>query len=137
VRKLQLWVVLIFSLALLAGGVGSPKAGTPRGTQGSYDLTFASCYTGTGNGVVAAKSVTIIGHVTDVKTGASGTLVASNLALYDGRFSGTGSFSGSTVSLSGRIQAADGKLVKTPCIFCNLSTSNSEYGRLLGQRKGP
>jgi hypothetical protein len=137
VKRLHFWLVAMISLALIAGGVSAAKLGTPRGTKGAYDLTFAGGYTGTGNGTVAAKSVTIIGHVVNAKTGASGTLVASNLPLYDGRFAGTGRVLGLDVTLCGRVQAADGTLVTVPCIFCNVSTSASEYCRVLGQRKGP
>jgi len=137
VKRSPYWLSAIIALAIFAGGAVLPRPGTPRGTKGAYDLAFAGAYSGTGNGIVAAKSMTIIGHVTNTKTGITGKLVASHLALYDGRFNGTGRVSGVTVTLSGRVQAADGNLVRIPCIFCNFGTNAPEYGRIMGQRKGP
>jgi hypothetical protein len=124
---------ILFAPARQAAG----KPGSPPKTKGAYDIVFAGELTGDGNGTVAAKSVNLHGKVTDRKTGATGNLVASNLQMDDGRFSGTGTVFGATVEIDGRVEDADGVTVLVPRIMCNYQITGGGNGRIVGQRKGP
>ncbi len=111
------------------------KPGGPPGTNGSYTLIFAGQFTGDGHAAVGANSVAVIqGNVTDATTGATGKFKANNLALDDGHFTGTGTVMGIPVTITGRVEAADGKTILVPRIICTFSTAAGAGGRIVGEK---
>jgi hypothetical protein len=114
------------------------KPGGPAGTQGSYDIILGGELQGDGHAVVTPKAVHVNCKVVDRRTGQKGTLKANNLTLDDGRFNGTGTVFGQTVTVSGRVEAPDGTTVKAARLMCNYAiTGGGGAGRIVGQRKGP
>jgi hypothetical protein len=132
-------LLTLVALAALAGPAFQAfgKPGSPAKTKGSYDFVFAGAVMGDGHGVVAAKSVNIIGKVKDPKTGATSNFNATNLQMDDGRFSGTGTVFGTTVTVNGRVEDADGVTVLLPRIMCNYDIPGVGNGRIVGERTGP
>ncbi len=137
-RKIRLLILTGFTIALsifVSGGIAKP--GSPAGTKGQYELIFAGGYFGEGKATVAAsnKIAVMMGDVTEVATGATGKFKANNLALDDGHFTGTGTVLGHPVTLSGRVEAADGKYVLYTRIFCSFTdTATGAGGRVVGKQ---
>lgn len=118
--------------ALVSSAFAAP--GGPTGTNGSYTLIFAGGFTGDGHAAVGGNQVaTIDGNVTDAATGVTGTFKAVNLNLDNGHFTGTGTVMGVAVTVSGRVEAADGKVVLVPRLCCTFSTG-SKGGRIFGEK---
>jgi hypothetical protein len=138
-QRNQFILLTIVAVAALVGPAfeAAGKPGSPVKTKGSYDFVFAGAVMGDGHGVVAAKSVNIIGKVKDPKTGATSNFNAANLQMDDGRFSGTGTAFGVSVTVNGRVEDADGVTVLLPRIMCNFDIPGVGNGRIVGERKGP
>lgn len=117
---------------LAACVLGAP--GNFPGTQGAYKVTCHGAFIGDGNAAVAAKSVTLTLHLQEVATGASGNLVAPNLTVTAGSFSGTASWGGLSVTVFGHIDPPDGEVVKSSRIMANLAFSNGTHARVVGLR---
>ncbi|HSV14846.1 MAG TPA: hypothetical protein VLI90_11335 [Tepidisphaeraceae bacterium] len=132
-------LLMLVALAMLAGPAfqAAGKPGSPAKTKGSYDFVFAGAVEGDGHGAVAAQSVNIIGKVKDTKTGATSNFNATNLQMDNGRFSGTGTAFGVTVTVNGRVEDADGVTVLLPRVFCTYDIPGLGNGRIVGERKGP
>jgi len=130
--------ILTLGLALSLIALVSPvfaAPGGPTGTNGSYKIVFAGGYVGEGNAAVGTKGVTLInGTVTDVATGVTGKFQATNLATDDGGFVGTGTVMGIPVTISGRVESADGKIVLVPRMCCTFSTGAGNGGRIIGHK---
>ena len=123
--------------AIFVGVSGtSARPGTPRGTQGPYKMIFGGAYVGEGRAVVTAsnKIAILIGNVTEVATGATGQFRANNLPLDDGHFTGVGTVLGQPVTLCGRAEAADGKIVVVSRIMCSFVTASGAGGRAVGSK---
>jgi hypothetical protein len=126
-------------IAVLALGVwvtpALAKPGGPNGTQGLYSIVFAGGFTGEGHATVnKLKVAQIHGKVTDAATGATGFFKADNLDLDNGHFTGTGTVMGVQVTISGRVESPDGKIVLTPRITCTFTTTSGVGGRICGQK---
>jgi len=131
--------MLLMVLALLAlctiGPFASAKPGAPKGTKGQYEIQFVGSYVGVGQAKVnPARVMSISGNVTDQSTGASGVFTAFNINLDDGHFSGPGTVLGIPVTVSGRVEAGDGKTVLVPRIICNFTTTGGVCGRIVGNQ---
>jgi hypothetical protein len=60
-----------------------------------------------------------------------------NLKLENGRFAGTGTIFGKTMSISGRIDPAAGQgPPRAACIQATFSAGNDHGGRIVGFRRG-
>lgn len=126
---------LLVTVVLMSAATWS-AAGPPAHDTGAYDVRVRGRYTGEGHAAVGAHSVTITARVKD-EDGNEGTLVAPNLRVQKGRFSGAGTIMGKSVTLSGRIDVPDGELVKVARLTCTYTTSDGQRGRAVGHRKGP
>lgn len=124
-------LIAIASSAVLRGQVDP----SPR-INGAYKVTARGAYEGSGNAAVGAKAVTLTLHLKNVETGEAGTLVAPNMEMSEGRFKGTGSLGAVTVAISGRVDPADGGVVKRARITATFAMSNGLHGRFFGERNG-
>lgn len=131
------WLAALAYVALATTGTALAGPGGPAGTNGAYKLICRGSYEGTGNAAVGASNVNVVLHLTNPDTGVSGTLHASNLTLDNGRFSGTGTFAGNSVTISGRVEAPDGQVVTTARIMGTFEVSDGLHGRFAGARNGP
>lgn len=132
----RLPTMLATVLMLLAGaGVARPSA-APRAIAGGYSIRIAGSYTGTGRAAVTPATITVTARVTN-ESGETGTLVARNLPLTKGRFSGTGSILGVRTKVFGRLDAPDGKVVKVARLTCTLIDTNGRGARVVGHRIAP
>ena len=115
-----LTTVLVLLLTSMAPAV--PRAQkAAAGTNGAYKGVFRGGLQGKATAVVTPVAVTIIGNIEDTKTGKKGTFVTASLSLQDGRFSGIALAGLATVNIAGRVEPADGKLIKTQRVFCTLT----------------
>jgi hypothetical protein len=126
-RRITL-VVILLSLLLLQPGVAArpPRDDTP----GAYRLIFRGCYTGTGNGVVTPKKVTIHGDVVD-ESGNHISFDASDLTLENHRFHNQVSVGGTTIIITGRVDPSGGTLRKAR-INCTFTAVGIGFGRVAG-----
>jgi hypothetical protein len=131
------WITASTCFALLATGTVFAAPGGPTGTNGAYKVICGGSYEGTGTAAVGAQNVNVVLHLTNPETGVSGTLHISNMAMDNGRFSGTGTFAGKSVTLSGRVEAPDGQVVTKARICGTFAISDGLHGRFAGNRNGP
>jgi hypothetical protein len=100
---------------------------------GNYEMRYRGALAGDGNAVVGANSVLVRGRVRD-SAGNVGNLVAPNLILDRLAFSGTGSWQGQTVEVSGRIDLPAGVL-KAPRVVCTITVIPGKHGRAVGFKR--
>jgi hypothetical protein len=129
------FVLILLAIAAVAPAIAAAAPGPPPKTTGAYDVNVRGYYTGTGHAAVGAKSITITVRVKD-EAGNAGNLVVPSLRIEDGRFSGTGTIMGKPVTLSGRIDAPDGEVVKAARLTCTLGTLDGKHARVVGSKKG-
>lgn len=128
------FIVTLLCLSML-GTLARAKPGTTPGTQGNYDIIFAGTYKGDGKAVVTPNHVNIHGKLVNPVTGATANFIANNLPLDDGRFTGSGTVFGVTITVDGRAQAADGVVIKVPRVVASYTTSAGGAGRIAGEKK--
>lgn len=127
ISTVALWLSLIVNVAIAA---------PPSHVAGSYEVTVKGSFTGKGTIAVGAKSVTIVLQVQN-EAGAKGQLIASNLALENGRFSGKGTVLGVAMTISGRVDLPDPQgTLKVAWIQATFSTDANAGGRIVGTRRG-
>lgn len=121
-------LVLVAAFGLFSGSARVAHAET-----GDYTIAIAGSYSGTGKATLTDTTVSITGTVTD-ENGTSGSLIASNLAIYGNHFSGSGTVMGNPMTVLGRLDPADaqGKVPKTARLMGTFTVSSSTHGRLAG-----
>ena len=115
--------------------VSAVIAAPQQNVQGSYEVTIKGSFTGKGTIAVGAKSVTITLQVQN-DAGTKGHLIAPNLKLENGRFSGKGTVLGVAMTISGRIDLPDPQgPLKVASIQATFSTDVNTGGRIVGTRR--
>lgn len=96
--------------ALAAVVVATDRAswnhGPPADVSGSFNVTIAGFWNGTGSATVSGNTVSISGTVTD-DNGNSGPVVIGPLKLSKCQFRGVGSIMGYVMMVQGRVDAPD------------------------------
>jgi hypothetical protein len=127
-KRRNLWGLCAgVSLAALAGiAIGLPllPASGPN-TDGTYQATFRGGLKGRGTVIVTPTGVTIAGNVVDQRTGRKSLFVTANLGMKHGRFRGPGMAGVNPVQLVGRVEPADGTLIKTQRVICTLTEGST------------
>ena len=99
----------IFSLAILLGFPAADafaKKSAAMAAPGGFAVLVRGFWSGTGSATVNAGSVQINATVTD-DAGNTGTMIALDLPVVDGHFSGTGTVFGKVMTVQGRIEQPD------------------------------
>ncbi|MEX2214879.1 MAG: hypothetical protein WD768_12160 [Phycisphaeraceae bacterium] len=131
--RLGAYCFLAITLLPALVAVSAPEA---PAIAGAYDVTVKGSFTGKGTIAIGSGSVTIILQVKN-SAGSTGQLMAANLTLDNGRFSGVGTVLGTRMTVSGRIDAADPKgPVRAATLQATFSTDADEGGRIVGIRRG-
>jgi len=132
----MLWCIGACLLAIAAGPLSPVQAPQPPDlTVGAYEVTVAGHFKGKGTAAVGVGTITISVPVRQ-QDGQSGTLVVANLPLNKGRFSGQGTVLGRPVTISGRLDPPDGKILKRARLSATFLTVENRGGRLSGFRTG-
>lgn len=137
------WVVAgLLVVAMAADGQGPPQRPGDR-IQGMYEVQTVGYYRGSGMAVVAGADgsrVNITLPRVEGENGEVGTLAATNLAMENGRFRGTGTLRGRSIAIWGRVDLPDGEIVKVARFSASYSERISETvvrrGRIIGHRTG-
>ena len=119
------------SVVRAQGGPGTE----PHHPTGNYKVSSRGDYSGEGHAAVGANSVNLQLQLINPETGISGNLHIPHMVVKDGRFKGTGTFAGRTVSVSGRVDAPDGRVVKKARLMGTISISDGTYCRVVGERE--
>lgn len=112
------------AVALIAGAsaIALPiKGKSAPGTQGTYKARIRGGLEGRGTVLVSPLGVTMLGQVKDKANGRKVVFLTTTLVLQNGRFSGTGLAGLKHLKVEGRVEPADGTLIKTQRVFCTLS----------------
>jgi hypothetical protein len=130
--------ILALGIGLLLAGSGAAPfiAPPPQGTTGGYKIIVRGSYEGKGIAAVGANSVTVNVELKNTKTGATGRLIAPNLKMSDGRFTGKGNLGALTVTVSGRVDAPDGSIVTKARIMGSFEVSDGLHGKFAGEHNG-
>ena len=122
-RLPRLYITTVLVLLLTSMAPGGPRAAkkSAPGTNGAYRGEFRGGIEGNATAVVTPAGVTIVGKIVDMKTGKKGTFVAASLGLHEGHFAGVAVAGVKLIKIAGRVEPADGKLIKTQRVFCTLT----------------
>jgi hypothetical protein len=132
--------IVVAALLVWAGVVGSRIAPSKAGPKmnGTYEVKFAGCGSGTGKAVVngGGKRVTITGTLTD----ASGNVLPFNADKLDidgttYHFRGEGTLDGSPVTITGRFDPDDTNVKKCRIAATFLAADGSRAGRVVGEHQ--
>jgi hypothetical protein len=105
----------------------------PPSTLGAYRVQFRGALSGDGNAAVSAQGVIMTARLRD-ENGNVGNFRAQNLSLNRGRFSGSGTYTGLPVQISGRVDPPADAL-RTARLVCTIQTSTARYSRALGVKR--
>jgi hypothetical protein len=130
------WLVaiLVLSAIALTVSVDARSRGKPRSRDGTYTISIAGYFKGQGSGMIAGNRITVELNVTTAD-GAKGTLVAPSMKLNGTHFTGKGTFKGTTLTLTGRVDAPDNdfeKAIKGVRLVSLVRTSDGRYAHLVG-----
>jgi hypothetical protein len=115
---------IILVLGAIAVGLPLIPPSAP-GTNGTYNAVFRGGLTGKGTIVVTPAGVTIVGQVTDSKTGRKSAFVTTTMGMKRGHFHGTGLAGLNTLQIVGRVEPADGTVIKTHRVICTLTNGTT------------
>jgi hypothetical protein len=108
----------------------------PPSVVGAYEVRIGGYYTGTGTAAVGSVVNINVPRI-EGEGGETGTLVVTNLELRNGRFRGTGTIAGRTITIAGRVDPPDGRVLKTARLSATFIISGEERGgRIIGHRIG-
>jgi hypothetical protein len=140
--RYRLTILLVLILAVLGLGTQlSARSGNNPGIDGDYSVVFKGCFQGAGEARVVGKGKKIVylrGDLTDTTDGKVGQFKVMNLDFnVDGRFSGAGTFNKTAgkkydVNLVGRLEPADGVVIKKARIICTFTVKDVGAGRAIG-----
>ena len=117
------------------GGNGNGNGNSPPDTiTGSYQATARGSYQGEARVIVSSQSVDVHLRLENTESGVSGTVELTRLPLKRNHFRGTGSLSGLTVTVSGRVDAPDGRVVTKARVLGTIKVSDGRHGRFAGER---
>lgn len=120
-------------LSVLAIGVAAhAKPGSRPGTKGTYALKFTGAFQGTGSAKVNPDHIKLSGDLWDAN-GTAVTLEANKLKLDDGRLDGTGTIGGQPADITGRVDAAEGGVVKVARLIITVQTKDGRFCRGFGE----
>ncbi|MGC4031148.1 MAG: hypothetical protein QM754_05295 [Tepidisphaeraceae bacterium] len=125
-----LQVLLVGILAV--GTIAHAKSGSRPGTKGTYAVKFHGSFAGEASAKVNPDHVALSGDLHDAN-GATVTLDAKKLKLDDSRFSGTGTVNGQSVDITGRVDAAEGGVLKIARIVITVNGDNGQFARAIGE----
>lgn len=116
---------------------GQPvEAMAAANVSGAYLVSVKGSHSGKGNIAVGDTTVTINIEVKN-SAGTPGQLIASNVKLVKGRFTGNGTVMGVPMTISGRIDPADKQgPLRAFTIQATFCTGTGDGGRIVGTRKG-
>ena len=121
----RIYLFILFSA--VGGLIAVPTVGKPGsgpGTNGSYDIVFSGSFSGTGKLVIGGGKITVFKGTLVDSDGVKGSLDVPSLPirLDDGRFNATVTAMGKSAALCGRVEPADGKIIKKARLVCAFST---------------
>jgi hypothetical protein len=130
------WSVAILGLLgiALAVSVDARSRGKPRSRDGNYTISIAGYFKGEGSGTIAGNQMNLNLNVVTAD-GAKGALVAPSISLNGTHFTGTGTFRGQNLTLTGRVDAPDNdleKAIKGVRLVSLVKTSDGKYSHLVG-----
>jgi hypothetical protein len=99
--------VITTGIACMLLAYGSLQAQTPGVANGNYTILIRGYYTGEGTATVSGGFVSINDVAVRDNAGRSGTLSAASLGLVGDHFGGAATVMGMTITVSGRVDAAD------------------------------
>lgn len=120
--------------SLLFGTAAFAVPGGPAGTQGSYKVTCRGSLEGDGRAALGAKSVTINLKLRDAATGDTCYFNAAGVDVENGRFNGVGKLGNDDAPVCGRIEPADGQIVKKDRLCGTVTLPRGGFVRFTGER---
>jgi hypothetical protein len=126
-------ILVLLGIALTIS-VDARSRGKPRSRDGSYSISIAGYFKGEGSGTVSGNQMGLQLNVVTAD-GEKGALVAPSITLNGAHFTGSGTFRGKSVTLTGRVDAPDSdfeKAIKGVRLVSLVKTSDGRYAHLVG-----
>ena len=124
---------MVASIFVTSVNAAKGQEGSPPSVDGEYKPSTGKRGRGPGSATVKADTVTLRLPVAS-DAGKAGLLIAPNLTIVNGRFSGKGQLDGVDAEVSGRVDPAAGGVLLVPRIVITARTGDGQLFRAGGAR---